>query len=192
MKYDLQKLRSMVSIAMQDVFLFSNTIDSNIAYGVPDADVEYIKECARMADASGFIEKMPAGYNTIIGERGVGLSGGQKQRISLARAIAYNAPILVLDDVTSAVDMETEKYIQTQLDKKAKDMTTIIIAQRTSSVKNADKIYIIEDGRISEEGTHDELLAKKGYYYDIHRIQQGELTYEDLDALGRANQCPRR
>lgn len=186
-KYDLKALRSIISSAMQDVFLFSNTIDANIAYGSYNADENEIVKCAKMADAHDFIEKLPHKYQTIIGERGVGLSGGQKQRISLARALAYKAPILVLDDVTSAVDMETEKYIQKELKGAAMGLTTIIVAQRISSVKNADKILVIEDGRITEVGTHKELLAKKGYYYNICRIQYADADKESAGVLGGAN-----
>ena len=116
---------------------------------------------------------MPDGYETIIGERGMGLSGGQKQRIALARALALKPSILILDDTTSAVDMETEKYIQQQLAELPFSCTKFIIAQRISSVRHADQILILHDGKIAEQGTHEELLAKRGYYYDIYRIQQG-------------------
>ncbi|MBE7026378.1 MAG: ABC transporter ATP-binding protein [Ruminococcaceae bacterium] len=171
--YDLNALRKKIGMSMQDVFLFSNTIDANIAYGNPDMSEESVVDYAKSADADSFIKRMPDGYDTIIGERGVGLSGGQKQRIALARALAYETPVLILDDTTSAVDMETEKYIQSQLAIRKGTHTTFIIAQRISSVKNADKIYIIENGSISESGTHDELLKNKGYYYDIYCLQQG-------------------
>lgn len=171
--YDLHDLRRQIGISMQDVFLFSNTIDANIAYGRPDMDPQQVVDYAKMADADGFIRRMPDGYDTIVGERGVGLSGGQKQRIALARALAFETPIVILDDTTSAVDMETEKYIQQQLAARQGRYTTFIIAQRISSVKNADKIYIIEHGEVVESGTHYELLEKKGYYYDIYCLQQG-------------------
>lgn len=171
--YDLRALRAKIGFAMQDVFLFSNTIDANIAYGNPDMEEDAVYSYAKMADADNFIRRMPDGYDTIVGERGVGLSGGQKQRIALARALAYESPIVILDDTTSAVDMETEKYIQEQLAQRSGTHTTFIVAQRISSVKNADCIYIIENGRIAESGTHGELLAKKGYYYDIYCLQQG-------------------
>ena len=172
-EYNLGSLRSRIGMAMQDVFLFSDTVDSNIAYGKFDAEDEWVHECAVDADADSFIKRMPYGYDTIVGERGVGLSGGQRQRISLARALAYDSPILILDDTTSAVDMETEEYIQGRLKARKKKATTIIIAQRISSVREADCIYIIEDGRVSEFGTHKELLEKKGYYYGIYCLQQG-------------------
>ncbi len=179
-KYNLQYLRRNIGIALQDVFLFSDTVESNIVYGVPDAPNEIVYQSAVDADADSFVSKLPDGYDTIVGERGMGLSGGQKQRLSLARALSKNAPILILDDTTSAVDMETEQYIQGRLAQREKKATTLVVAQRISSVKNADIIFIIEDGRITEQGTHKELLAKKGYYYNIYRIQQGLATEEDL------------
>lgn len=181
-EYDLYALRKSVSMAMQDVFLFSDDVSANISYGNVDAPEELIRGCAVDADADGFIKRMPNGYDTIIGERGVGLSGGQRQRISLARALAAESPILILDDTTSAVDMETEAYIQGRLRARKNRATTILIAQRISSVRDADRIYIVEDGRVTEVGTHEELLAKKGYYYSIYCLQQG-LTQDARDEL---------
>ncbi len=172
-RWDLRALRKNIGMATQDVFLFSDTIDGNIAYGDPDLPEEDVHDFARRAAAAEFIEKMPDGYETIIGERGMGLSGGQKQRIALARALALKPSILILDDTTSAVDMETEKYIQQQLAELPFSCTKFIIAQRISSVRHADQILILHDGKIAEQGTHEELLAKRGYYYDIYRIQQG-------------------
>jgi len=185
-EYQLQSLRNMVGMAMQDVFLFSETIDANIAYGKPDSEEDWVQLCAKDADADGFIRRTPQGYDTIIGERGVGLSGGQRQRIALARALAYDTPILILDDTTSAVDMETEHYIQGRLKERKRKATTIIIAQRITSVRDADRIYIVENGTISESGTHEELLAKKGYYYNIYRLQQG-LSEDAAAAVAAAN-----
>ena len=172
-QFDIETLRAAVGMTMQEVFLFSDTVESNIVYGEPDAPVEAAYQAAGSADADGFIRKMPESYDTIIGERGTGLSGGQKQRISLARALAPDMPILVLDDTTSAVDMETEKYIQQQLKAAHTDKTTIIIAQRVSSLKHADRIYIIDDGKITEQGTHEQLMQLRGYYYDTCMLQQG-------------------
>ena len=172
-KYDLQHLRRNIGIALQDVFLFSDTAEANIAYGVPDASEEEVKKAAVDADADSFVSKLPEGYDTIVGERGMGLSGGQKQRLALARALAMNAPILMLDDTTSAVDLETEKYIQEHIAAREKKATKIIVAQRITAVKNADFIVILENGQITEQGTHKELLEKQGYYYKIYRIQQG-------------------
>ena len=170
---NLRRLRQSISIAMQDIFLFSDTIEGNIAYGVPDAPMEEIVKAAEMADADGFIRSMPDGYDTIIGERGVGLSGGQKQRIALARAILKNPSILILDDTTSSVDMETEHYIQQTLKKFSENRTTFIIAHRISAVKDADLILVMEDGRIAERGTHEELLALGGRYKEVYDTQYG-------------------
>lgn len=171
---DLYELRDNIGIAMQDVFLFSDTIEGNIAYGRPNCSFEEVKKAAKMADANLFIQNMPEGYDTIVGERGVGLSGGQKQRISLARALVKDPAILILDDTTSAVDMETESYIQDQLKKIEKDCTIFIIAYRISSIKDADMILVMDKGRIVERGTHDELVAAGGYYAEAFRHQYGD------------------
>lgn len=175
-EYNLQKLRKNIGMTMQDVFLFSDTLESNIVYGVPDAPMEVVERSAKAADVTSFVKDMSDGFDTIIGERGTGLSGGQKQRISLARALSVDAPILILDDTTSAVDMETEKFIQEQLLKLPTKATTIIIAQRVSSVMHADKIIILENGEISEEGTHKQLMANHdGYYYKTCVLQNGAI-----------------
>lgn len=168
---DMYELRENIGIAMQDVFLFSDTIEGNIAYGRPDCSFEEVKEAAKMADANLFIKNLPEGYDTIVGERGVGLSGGQKQRISLARALVKKPSILILDDTTSAVDMETESYIQRQLDNIGHSCTTFIIAYRISSIKNADQILVMDKGQIIERGTHQELLEKDGYYATVYYHQ---------------------
>lgn len=171
---DLYDLRDNIGIAMQDVFLFSDTIEGNIAYGRPNCSFEEVKKAAKMADANLFIQNMPEGYDTIVGERGVGLSGGQKQRISLARALLKDPSILILDDTTSAVDMETESYIQKQLKNIEKDCTIFIIAYRISSIKDADLILVMDKGRIVEQGTHDELVAAGGYYATAFHHQYGD------------------
>lgn len=172
-KWHVQELRNHIATVMQDIFLFSDTIEGNIAFGAPDATMEDVRRMARIADADHFIETMPESYDTIVGERGVGLSGGQKQRISLARALLKNPSILILDDTTSAVDMETEVKIQGELKKITENTTTFIIAHRISSVKEADEILILNHGEIIERGTHTSLLAEKGYYFDIYNKQLG-------------------
>lgn len=169
--YDMHDLRDNIGMAMQDVFLFSDTIEGNIAYGKPDISFEKVKEVAHMADANHFIQNLPEGYDTIVGERGVGLSGGQKQRISLARALLKEPAILVLDDTTSAVDMETESYIQKQLENIDHACTIFIIAYRISSIMNADQILVLDQGKIIEHGTHKELLKKNGYYATVYKHQ---------------------
>ncbi len=171
---DLKLLRENIASAMQDIFLFSDTIEGNIAYGVPGATEEQVQWAARLAGAHEFISHFEEGYDTIIGERGVGLSGGQKQRIALARAILKNPSILILDDTTSSVDTETEHKIHSTLKSYYRDKTTFVIAHRISSVKNADLILVLDEGRIIEEGTHDELLALKGYYYSVFQSQYGD------------------
>lgn len=170
----LAQLRKNIGLATQDVLLYSDTIDGNIAYGDSHLSQKEVVKFAKYSAAAQFISKMPEGYETIIGERGVGLSGGQKQRISLARALAVKPAILILDDTTSAVDMETEKQIQHSLNELDFPCTKIIIAQRISTTKFADKILVIQDGRITESGTHEELIAKKGYYYSLVALQTGE------------------
>ena len=170
---DLATLRANIAHAMQDVFLFSDTIEGNVAYGVPQSDMDKITWATKTAGAHDFIESFPEGYDTIIGERGVGLSGGQRQRIALARTLLKDAPILILDDTTSSVDIETEHKIQNALKSLFTNKTTFIIAHRISQVKNADIILVIDKGRIIERGTHKELLAKKGYYYSIYEGQYG-------------------
>lgn len=168
---ELDELRGNIGMATQDVLLFSDTIDGNIAYGDPDLTEEEAQAYAGLAAAHDFIVKMPEGYDTVVGERGVGLSGGQKQRIALARALAVRRPILILDDTTSAVDLETEEHIQRSLRELEYPCTRIIIAQRVSTTAQADRILILEGGRLIEEGTHAELLAKRGYYYDVFMLQ---------------------
>lgn len=168
--YEPDILRSNIGMTTQEVLLFSDTVDGNVAYGKSDLPFEEVQMFTRLASAD-FVEKMPDGYDTIIGERGVGLSGGQKQRIALARAMAIRPAVLILDDTTSAVDMETEIEIQNNLTKLDFACTKLIIAQRTSSARYADRIMILDHGRIAEMGTHEELMKKKGYYYDIFTLQ---------------------
>jgi ATP-binding cassette, subfamily B, multidrug efflux pump len=175
---DLYSLRDNIGMAMQDVFLFSDTIEGNIAYGRPNCSFEEVEAVAKIANAHSFILQMPDGYDTIVGERGVGLSGGQKQRISLARALLKNPSIIILDDTTSAVDMETETQIQSELSSLHQNHNVFVIAHRISSIKDADQILVVDDGRIIESGIHEELLNKKGYYYTVFHHQYG-----DFDAI---------
>lgn len=172
--YNMTDLRKNIGLATQDVLLYSDSIEGNIAYGAMALTAEEVEKYARYSAASDFIHRMPEGYDTIVGERGVGLSGGQKQRISLARALAIKPSILILDDTTSAVDMETEKQIQHSLRNLDFPCTKIIIAQRISTTKFADKILVLKDGRIIESGNHKDLVAAGGYYSDLVKLQLGE------------------
>lgn len=168
----LNQLRHNIGFATQDVLLYSDTIDGNICFGDSDMPEEDVVKYAKAADADGFVRKLSDGYETIVGERGVGLSGGQKQRISLARALAVRPAILILDDTTSAVDLETEKHIQNSLANLDFPCTKIIIAQRISTAKYADKIIVLKDGKILEQGTHDELIKQNGYYREVYDLQK--------------------
>jgi len=174
--YDHKTLRSSIAVAMQDIFLFSDTIEKNIAYGVPEFEEKEIMWASHVAGIQEFIDQFEDGYDTVIGERGVGLSGGQKQRIALARAIILNPSILILDDTTSAVDVETEYFILTELKKINTLRTTFMIAHRISSVKDADLILVLDQGSIVERGTHKALLDAKGYYYQIFTQQMGDFN----------------
>lgn len=176
--YNYRLVRDNVAVAMQDVFLFSNSVRNNISYGVSSIDNKRIYEAAKAACAHDFILKMTDGYETIVGERGVGLSGGQKQRIALARALIKDTPILILDDTTSALDMETEYEIQKNLKNICSEKTCIIVANRIASVKNADLILVLKEGKITEAGKHEELLNMKGYYYSVYNNQWGDFDKE--------------
>ncbi|NLZ89483.1 MAG: ABC transporter ATP-binding protein [Clostridiales bacterium] len=166
-KHKIKPLRSQIGYVPQETFLFSDSLFENIRFGRPDAPLDRVREAARVGQADEFIERMPQGYETVVGERGVGLSGGQKQRTAIARAVLIDPAILILDDATSAVDMETEYEIQRGLDSVLENRTTFIIAHRISSVKNADLILLLKDGVIAERGNHAELMAKKGIYYGM-------------------------
>ncbi|MCL6547478.1 MAG: ABC transporter ATP-binding protein/permease [Alicyclobacillus sp.] len=170
-QWDLDALRRGVGVVFQESFLFSATIFANIAYGRPDASPEEVRNAAKLARADEFIESLPDGYATLVGERGIGLSGGQKQRIALARAILASPSLLILDDATSAVDMETEYEIQQALEQVMAGRTTLIIAHRISSLKRADQILVIDGGRIVQRGRHDELLKESGLYRTIFEMQ---------------------
>ncbi len=175
-KQDLHALRNSIGVVMQETFLFSETIADNIRFGRPEATQEQVEKAARAAQAEEFILQSPQGYDTVIGERGMGLSGGQKQRVALARAILYDPSILVLDDATSAVDMETEAEIQAALSSVLKGRTTFIIAHRISSVRKADQILMLKDGAIVERGTHRELLKLGGVYAALFYDQTRDFT----------------
>jgi ATP-binding cassette, subfamily B, multidrug efflux pump len=175
----LNSLRSKMSVISQDTFLFSETIRENVKIGNYEATPEEIKGACNSACADEFITSLQEGYETVIGERGIGLSGGQKQRISIARALVREASILILDDATSALDMETEYALLKNLNNRSKKITTFVIAHRISAVKNADVIIYIEDGSIIERGTHEELLGLKGKYYEIYCQQFKD--FEDIE-----------
>ncbi len=170
----LPDLRRSIGLVSQDVFLFHGTVRDNIAYGSFDAPMDRIIEAARIAEAHDFITRLPDGYDTIVGERGQKLSGGQRQRISIARAVLKDPPVLILDEATSSVDNETEAAIQRSLERIAVGRTTIVIAHRLSTVRNADRTFVLEHGRLVEHGTHDQLLAGDGIYAALWRVQTGE------------------
>jgi ATP-binding cassette subfamily B protein len=169
----LDSLRKNVGIAMQDVFLFSDTVEGNIAFGKTDASETEVKDAARAACADDFIESLTEGYDTVVGERGVGLSGGQRQRIALARILVVDPPILILDDTTSSVDAETEEHIRSSVAGRSGKNTVFIIAHRISSIENADLILVMQDGIIVAQGKHADLVAREGYYREVWFHQNG-------------------
>jgi len=170
-EFKLASLRQQIGVVLQDVFLFSGTIKENIAFGKPDASMDEIVQAAKSARIHAFIESLPCGYDTPVGERGVTLSGGQKQRITIARALVGNPRILIMDDSLSFVDAKTEQEIQSAIEEAAKTRTTLIIAQRFSTIKTAKKILVLENGSVAEFGTHDELIAKNGVYKKVYETQ---------------------
>jgi ATP-binding cassette subfamily B protein len=175
---DLTWLREQVSLVPQDVFLFSETVADNIAYGVARADRPAVEVAARIAGLTEDVSAFPAGFDTMVGERGITLSGGQRQRVAIARALMRNAPVLLLDDCLSSVDAHTEEQILGGLRPEMRRRTTLIVAHRVSTVRDADRIVVLEDGRVAESGTHDELLAKGGRYAALAREQQIEQELE--------------
>jgi subfamily B ATP-binding cassette protein MsbA len=177
----LSSLREQIALVSQHVTLFNDTLANNIAYGLFDVSEAQIQEAAKLAYADEFIQKLPQGYNTKIGENGVLLSGGQRQRLAIARAILKDAPILILDEATSALDSESERYIQDALEKLMKNRTTLVVAHRLSTIQRADKIIVMNQGRIVEQGHHQQLLAMNGHYAQLCRVQQ--MGMEQVEAF---------
>jgi subfamily B ATP-binding cassette protein MsbA len=171
--YKLQPLRDQIGLVLQDTVLFRGSIADNIAYGRPGATREEVVAAAKLANADEFISRMPHGYDSEVGERGMTLSGGQRQRIGIARAIIRNSPILILDEPTAALDTESEQVVMEALERLMKGRTTIAIAHRLSTIRNADKIVVFKDGVVAEEGPHEELLKRDGLYAELYRIQFG-------------------
>jgi ATP-binding cassette subfamily B protein len=187
--FGLESLRNMYSYVFQDAFLFSNTIESNIAYSRPDIDEQMVMDAATHAQADKFIDALAEGYKTIIGERGLGISGGQKQRLSIARAFHKNAPIFVLDDSTSALDVNTERILLQNIRDNFSEKTVIITAHRFSSVVDCDEILYMKDGEITERGTFKELMALQGSFAHIYNVQQAQqestIEYDNLAEGGK-------
>jgi subfamily B ATP-binding cassette protein MsbA len=173
---DLDDLRSLIAVVSQDVFLFNDTIEENIRCGRLHATSEEVREAARRANALEFIEATPAGFKSVIGDRGQKLSGGERQRISIARAFLRNAPILILDEATSSLDSQSEKVVQAALDELMAGRTTFVIAHRLSTIQKANRIIVLSEGQIVEEGTHDELLERRGPYQHLYSIQFAQPT----------------
>jgi subfamily B ATP-binding cassette protein MsbA len=174
--YSLTSLRAQIGIVSQEVVLFDDMIRNNIAFGRPGATDEEIVQAARLAYAHDFIQRLPHGYQTLVGERGVKLSGGERQRIAIARAILRDPPLLILDEATSALDTESERVVQQALGNLMKDRTTLVIAHRLSTIQRADRIVVLDRGTIAEVGTHEELLRRGGHYKRLHAMQFQDIT----------------
>jgi subfamily B ATP-binding cassette protein MsbA len=168
---DLRELRKQIGVVPQDPLLMKGSIAFNISYGLPELSLEAIRGAAETAGIAGFIESLPEGYDTEVGERGVTLSGGQRQRIAIARAVVRNPRILILDEATSSLDLEVERQVQAAMNRAMKGRTSFIIAHRLSTVRNADRIIVLDQGRIAEEGTHEQLIAAGGIYCRLHALQ---------------------
>jgi subfamily B ATP-binding cassette protein MsbA len=170
-RYQLKSLRDQMSFVLQDTLLFRATIWENIAYGKPGAPPKEIRRAAELANAHEFIESMPEGYDTMVGERGVTLSGGQRQRIAIARAVIRDTPILILDEPTAGLDAVSERAVMEALDRLMQGRTSVVIAHRLGTVRHADVIFVVKDCELAEQGTHETLLAQNGVYAELHRIQ---------------------
>ena len=168
----IHDLRQLIGNVNQEAILFNDSFFNNISFGVENATQQQVEEAARIANAHDFIMQTEEGYNTNIGDRGGRLSGGQRQRVSIARAILKNPPILILDEATSALDTESERLVQDALERLMKTRTTVAIAHRLSTIKNADEIYVLHEGHIVEQGSHDKLMSANGYYRKLHDMQQ--------------------
>jgi ATP-binding cassette subfamily B protein len=180
-EYTLKSLRQQISFVLQDTLLFRTTIWENIAYGKPDATRKEIEEAARLANAHEFIEKMPEGYDTMVGERGVSLSGGQRQRIAIARAIIRDTPILILDEPTSGLDAASEQSVIEALDRLMKGRTSLLIAHHLGTIRHADVIFVVKDSELVEHGTHEELIAAGGVYAELYKIQASQGLEESTE-----------
>ncbi|MNW51774.1 putative multidrug export ATP-binding/permease protein [compost metagenome] len=185
----IQSLRRQIATVFQETFLFSSSIRNNICYGMVDVSLDEIVRAAKLAQAHDFIMELPDGYNTVVGERGMGLSGGQKQRIAIARALLKDPKILILDDATSAVDMETEHEIQSGFQEVMKGRTTFIIAHRISSLRHADEILVLDEGRVVQRGTHEELIQVSGPYQDVYHIQYADHLNKMSDEEGNKGEA---
>jgi ATP-binding cassette subfamily B protein len=183
-EFNLASLRKQIGVVLQDVFLFSGTIRENIAFGRPEASMDEIVQAAKLARIHEYIESLPSSYDTTVGERGVTLSGGQKQRLTIARALVGNPRILIMDDSLSFVDAKTEQEIQSAIEEATRTRTTLIIAQRFSTIRTAQKILVLENGSVAEFGTHDELMAKNGVYKKVYETQFAQKTSSITEETG--------
>ena len=171
---ELGELRKQIAVVSQEVYLFHGTIAENISYGLEKFNIQEVEVASRSAQLHDFVQSLPEGYHTIVGERGIRLSGGQRQRLSIARAVLKNSPVMIFDEATSSVDTETERAIQANLAGITKGKTAIVIAHRLSTIRHADRIVVLSNGKVTEEGNHDELIPQNGTYADLWHIQSGD------------------